>query len=226
MNLQERLPNIYIAVDEPLQFLKRIADICENLGSLSVARNDAGFTSHRFTVRLAFIDASRSCGNSVQLFSVDNNKVTVALTIDKDEHRTYEYYTKLAKDIIKPPLKLYNLQAHTRCRLTITPKNKLQPKLPPATAKLFAYFVNGANTSALHDTDWRRFYEFVRASRRNVSSCDLTYLLVEAGFSEEYAWHVTNIYEHLCAFMRPRTIAETHDYLHVVKGLRLHLPRS
>jgi hypothetical protein len=165
MTLRDKLPDIHITVDDPLHFLQRMADISETLRPLTVTRRCDGSTGRKFIVLLKFIDASRGNGNSVQLFSVEGDKVIVVATIGNDEFTTYEYYRQLAEDIIKPPLRIYNREEHKRYRMTVTPKEKLQPKLAGTSARLFEAFTETANKSNLHSSDWWLFYEFVRASR-------------------------------------------------------------
>ena len=172
MTLRDKLPDIHITVDDPLHFLQRMADISETLRPLTVTRRCDGSTGRKFIVLLKFIDASRGNGNSVQLFSVEGDKVIVVATIGNDEFTTYEYYRQLAEDIIKPPLRIYNREEHKRYRMTVTPKEKLQPKLAGTSARLFEAFTETANKSNLHSSDWWLFYEFVRASRGGQSLPD------------------------------------------------------
>jgi hypothetical protein len=76
---------------------------------------------------------------------------------------TYETYCATAKAMIKPLLTVYNREERTRYRMTITPKGKLEPKLPPLSARWFKHFITNASSN-LHPRDWWRFYEFVRVS--------------------------------------------------------------
>jgi hypothetical protein len=215
MSMRERLPSIHIAVANPLRFLGGIAQIAETLTSLKIERS-AGKES---TVTLRLVEQSPYMNCSAHLIIDTSTKIYVAVGIAGEDF-SYENYWAAAQAIINPLLAIYNLKEHTRHRMTVTPKEKLQPKLPPVSAKLFEYFTAPANKSNLSLSDWRRFYEFVRGCRANLSSADLKFLLIKDGFSAECACHIVDIYEHLLDFNRPRSGAEAYEYYHVVKGLR------
>ena len=111
-------------------------------------------------------------------------------------------YVAEARTLIGPLLSVYNREVGTRHRLTIPAKRKLEPKLPPQSAKLFKRFTALANKSGLHPLDWRRFYEFVRDSRmrRPLPDEDMARLLIKEGFPEQYACDIAAVYSHLWEF--------------------------
>lgn len=71
--------------------------------------------------------------------------------------------------------------------------------LPPFTREVFFRFVNLANKSCLHPLDMRHFYHFIRlchARRIKLDQFQLQTHLVRAGFDEDTAEHLSNIYYH------------------------------
>jgi hypothetical protein len=219
MSLREKLHDIHITVDDPLRFLKRIADISETVGSLNVTRICDGSTGGKFKVLLRPTETSGWLGNSVQMFSVGKTKVLVIATMPRDDFPTYDEYLTFVRSIVAPLLNTYNRSEQTKHRLSVIPK-KNQPGLTGKSAKLFKAFTETANKSSLHPSDWWLFYEFVRACRARLSADDLARLLVVDGFSAEYAYRIVCIYEHLQAFRRPRSEAETVKYYNITRGLK------
>ena len=72
-------------------------------------------------------------------------------------------------------------------------------RMAPYTKKAFDIFVMHANKSGLHQTDWERFYQFVRTAHRYRSQIweqDVKLALIEEGFSEEYARKLCMVYRH------------------------------
>lgn len=73
------------------------------------------------------------------------------------------------------------------------------PEMPPLTRKVFLRFVNLANKSIPHPLDMRRFYQFIRfchARRVKLDKNQLCEFLIRAGFREDNAEHLANIYHH------------------------------
>ena len=88
-------------------------------------------------------------------------------------------------------------------------------RMAPKTKRVFEFFVEDANKTGLHPTDWRRFYTFVQTARRYRSQIweqDVKKALMGAGFDEDYARHLSDIYCHcwrmLSAFSSPVAAAE------------------
>lgn len=216
--MRYRLPSIHIIVANSLRFLERMAAIAERSGAFSVTRRYDAPTSGDFAVSLSFTEPSLHKNGSVQLIIGTDIKVNIVVAIGTADFPLYDTYCAAARAIVTPLLTVYNREEHTRYRMTIQSKEKLEPTLPPLRAKLFKYFTPTANRSNLHSSDWRRFYEFVRVCRANFSGCDLEYLLIKEGFSEPNARYIVEIYEHLRDFKRPRTPAEILEYCRIVRG--------
>lgn len=145
----------------------------------------------------------------------------LSFPLDTEAFPSYEIYCAAATAIMTPLLEVYNRQEHTRCCMTIESKERLRPKLPPRSARVFAHFAARANKANLQSSDWWWFYEFVRVCPPRFTSCDLAYLLVSDGFSKECASEIVRVFEHLLDFRRPRTTAETLEYHRIVRGIPL-----
>lgn len=138
--------------------------------------------------------------------SADRKRISVEMRASKwtPDPPTRDAYCAIAKEFIGSLLTVCNCVHKTRYRLRIEKAINAEPKLPPQTAKLFNTFATLANTSSLHPQDWRRFYEFVRYSRTEISEEDMAILLIKSGFDAPYAEHISGIYNHLWAFKRTR----------------------
>lgn len=218
--MRDRLPSIQIVVANPRGFLDSMAAIAGDFDFVTVSRSAYGSSDKGFAVILRLIGTSPYRNSSAALSIVARSEVNVHVVTGCTDSPSYEIFCATAKAIIKPLLTVYNRKEHSRCRMKIASKERLEPKLTERQAKVFKYFTASANKSNLNHTDWRRFYEFVRVCRDSLSANDLAFLLVKDGFPEEYALHIVEIYEHLRDFMRPRSEAEAYDYYHVVKGWR------
>ncbi|WP_337287888.1 hypothetical protein [Candidatus Methylomirabilis sp.] len=188
-----------------------MADIAEKSGSFTAERHCDALGQEGFdVVNLRFTKPSPHSGLGGQLIvrpDAKNGTVEVEIRAERwspNDPPSYETYCTAAKELIAPLLSSYNRQSHTRHRMTIFTKERLEPKLQPQSAKLFKRFTVLANTSSLHPLDWRRFYEFVRDSRSRLCEEDLARLLIKDGFPEQYAWHIAEIYGHLYEFKRLR----------------------
>lgn len=211
--MRDRLPSIHIKVADAARFVDEFARIAETLNSLTVIRR----AGDNYPVSLRCDDDPPHKGCSVHLMIETSTKIHVAVSISGDDF-SYENYCAVAKTIIAMPLAIYNRNEHKRYRMTVMSKERLQPKLKGTSAKLFNRFTETANKSHLHLSDWWVFYEFVHACRTKLSADDLAFLLVKEGFSDEYAYHIVSIYEHLRAFSRKRTEAETHKFYNITMG--------
>jgi len=206
--MRDYLPPIHINVTDSRGFLEKMAIIAENSGAFTVEQYLDALSTEGFDVlNLRLIKPSLHKGLGGQLISQPDTKGRVAVEIraerwSPDDPPTYETYVAQAKILIGPLLSAYNREVGTRHRMTVPLKSRLEPKLPPHSAKLFKRFVVLSNKSALHPLDWRRFYEFVRDSRmrRHLHGEDMARLLIKEGFSEQYAQHIADVYGHLCEF--------------------------
>ncbi|KXS51984.1 MAG: hypothetical protein AWU57_3627, partial [Marinobacter sp. T13-3] len=194
--MRDYLPPIHINVGGPLaHFLERMAAIADKTERFNVEiEHDAmgidGFSVANFRLK----KSKQHKGLGGQLIIQRDSKKEIAVEIraerwNPQDPPTYETYVKEAKALIGPLLSEYNRIAGTRYRLTVPAKEKLEPKLPPQSHKLFKRFTNLANKTALHPLDWKRFYEFVRNSRmrKPLAEEDMARLLSKEGFPEECA---------------------------------------
>lgn len=207
--MHNRLPPIHITARLPLRdFLVRIAEIAEQTNCYAVERHIPAVEDPEFDiVNLSPNEASLHEGLMGQLITHDESKNRVTVEVSAIRwHETplpsFDTYVTEAKRIICPLLTAYNRETGSRYRLTITARKALEPRLPPRTAGLFKSFAALANSSCLHPLDWERFYRFVSASssRNQLTERDIFSLLVREGFSDEYAAHITEIYDHLMTY--------------------------
>ncbi|MFX0200790.1 MAG: hypothetical protein ACFFCW_32115 [Candidatus Hodarchaeota archaeon] len=71
--------------------------------------------------------------------------------------------------------------------------------LPKRTKHFFDQFIDSANKQIPHPVDMKRFYRFIHAAhqgRTRLSASELEQLLVCAGFMEDLAADLANIYYH------------------------------
>jgi hypothetical protein len=209
-NMRDHLPPIHIVAADPHSVVEKLAKIAE-FGAFNVVHDRGSPTTGDITVSLRFTRPSPHRDLGVHLVArVDERRIGVEIRATewaRDSFPSYETYSAAANELLGPLLTAYNKGGGRRLRMTIVPKEKLEPKLPPWSGKLFRHFIDHANIHNLHPNDWRRFYEFVRA-RPALSEDDLTFLLVKEGFSERAASEISNVYSHLREFMRPRNAAE------------------
>lgn len=115
------------------------------------------------------------------------------------EWPTYQVVRDAADRLFLPVIKEYNRRNGTRYRVKIEAHVDTLPKLSPAGQKAFNEFANGANLQCLHPFDWQRFYRFVRvcyATKNDPYESDVAYFLRNAGFRNEYANFIAQVYMH------------------------------
>lgn len=204
------LPSIDIAIrDLPRQFLERMAKIAESSRLFTVERRyDALGISGFHVLNLRYLGATVHEGFGGQLIAHEESKERIDVEMRAKcwtpDPPNYDCYSEAAKTTIGPLLAGYNRAHDTRYRLRVQSPRQLEAKLPPRSAKLFKKFAVLANTSSLHPLDWRRFYEFVRASRRQLYEEEISQLLVKEGFEKPYADRIATVYHHLCDFKSVR----------------------
>lgn len=205
------LPSIRIKVSSPLRnFLKKMTDIAERSGAFAVEQHFDAFGEKGYdVVNLRFKKTSCHKGLGGQLIVQPDAKATVFVEISAErwspaDPPSYETYCTEAKALIRPLLRTYNREAHTRHRMVLEAKKDIEPKLPPQSAVLFRRFTALANKSGLHPLDWKRLYEFVRKSRirKRVYDEDIAQLLIKDGFPEPYAHRIAEVCGHLWEFKR------------------------
>jgi len=112
---------------------------------------------------------------------------------------SYDRYVGAVRELVAPALRAYNKAYSSRRQLHIPTKRSLAPRLPKGARSVFEHFVSRANRAGLHDFDWSRFYSFIwHCSLRRVH-CDeiaVRRLLTLAGFGDEMARDIANVYYH------------------------------
>jgi hypothetical protein len=210
--MRDRLPPIRINAAAPHGVVEKLTKIAGESGSFNVVYHRDSPGNGDITVSLRFTRPSLHRDLGVHLVTrADKGKIAVEIRASEwapDSFPSYETYSAAAVELVGPLLKAYNKAEGTRHRMTIISREKLEPKLPPWTGKLFRHFIDHANIPNLHHNDWRRFYEFVRASSPMLSADDVTFLLAKEGFPERAAIEISTVYSHLRDFMRPRDAAE------------------
>lgn len=112
---------------------------------------------------------------------------------------TYGIVRTAAEGLFKPLISAYNRRHSSRYRLRIESPEEMLPKLSPEAQDAFNRFVHSANLKSLHPHDWRRFYQFVKvchATRNDVDESEIGFLLRKAGFANEYAGLIAQIFVH------------------------------
>ncbi len=209
MVIQERLPIITIKTGvSPEQFLKRLHSLIPKQRDWRLScfdNNYLGKGSVLLEIGYQGLD-SNVPPNTLYLFhydpTFDENRVQVqiitVISLTESIQITYDSYVYEAC-LIKPLLLSYNRSYKARVRLNIQPRNKTEPHLSPRLRESFDCFVDNANKSGLHTSDWGNFYRFIiRANQLNsrLVEQDIKYLLIKVGFYPEVARHMAEIYHH------------------------------
>ena len=112
---------------------------------------------------------------------------------------SYDLYVGAVRELVAPALRAYNKAFSSRRQLHIPSKRSLTPRLPEGARSVFERFIRLANRAGLHDLDWRRFYEFIWHCSLRRARCDeitVRRLLTLAGFGDEMARDIANVYYH------------------------------
>jgi hypothetical protein len=205
--MHEYLPRIDFAVRQlPIDVIKDMAIIAEKSGIFIVEREFNVMGDSEFhIINLRFKGESPHEELGAQLICRDDLKYRVA--VELRAHRwnpdppTTQAYCQAAKDLVDPIIRAYNATHGNRYRLRISRMKPLKTHLSAASLKNFNRFTILSNKSSLHPLDWKRLYQFVRRSRSNtLSEGEMAALLVQHGFSEQYAERIALIYTHLCEY--------------------------
>lgn len=204
--MDDELPPIDIAVrGNPAEFVAKVALLADH-GPFWVERRTHEWGSRRLDgANLHFLGKSPHDKLGVQLLAwsdePDRVKVEVRAQRWNPHPPTYAEYVSAARQLVAPLLAEFNRESGARVRLRVKSRRQLAPRLSPKSAQLFERFAANANTGMLHHLDWIRFYEFVLGSRsKPLPEDQMARLLVQHGFTDEYAMHVAEIYGHLCEF--------------------------
>jgi hypothetical protein len=202
--MRDILPDIWITTDvENSIFLDRLEGIADATGQFRSEQKSAqGFGRGRY-LHLYPLERSTHAGLGIQLIAYENEGRRVR--VEMRAHRwtpdppTYDVYVRAAKELIDPLLHTYNRSYHTRRRLGVQSKQSTDPSIPATVKPYFNSFVGCANMGMLHPNDWDRFYRFIRVchkKRVGLIESDIARLLTQAGFDEEYARQLGNVYDH------------------------------
>ena len=205
--MKERLPGVTIKPNiPPKEFLERLYDLLPQQEIWKISRFEKRVSGEDdLLLELAYTGSqSRIPDDLMAQFAyyskLDKDRVRVEMRAGGWGNRglTYDFYVGTAY-LIKPLLSLYNRESRTRLRLNIESRKDLEPKLSPKAKEFFDLFVSMANKSVPHPLDFGRFYDFIVVShmlRSKLTEEDITYLLIQEGFSERYAGDMANIYYH------------------------------
>ncbi len=189
--------------------MEKMAQIAELSPELTVERHfdamgEAGFD----VVNLRCVNSTPhvDLGGQMILHAEERGIVHIEMRARRwhPDDPSYATYVAEARRMFIPLLGKYNQSTRKRLRLSITKPRSLEPRLPPASAKLFEQFAFLANKRALHPLDWRRFYRFIRQNRmkKRLHAEDLVRMLTKEGFKEDYARRIAEIHDHLWDFHR------------------------
>jgi hypothetical protein len=202
--MEDLLPDITIVIREgPFSLLDHIRVIAENAG-IRATVEPWGFTEDtgRMLVLTPATVPDGHEGLIVQVIAendqVQRLHVEVRASHWRPDPPTYEIYIAAAKEVLQPLLRILT-GVSQQYRLGIPQRQSLEPNLPPGARAKFNSFVNLANKSILHPLDWQRFYFFIGHCHATWVHCDpseLRCLLVHAGFSEESAKKLAEVYDH------------------------------
>jgi hypothetical protein len=199
------LPKISIKVDDPpLEFVKKLEQIATQSGSFDIDKvfdmpGFEGFGSLNLMPKAT--NQHEKLVGQLTIYPDEKSRVFIEMRAKhwNPDPPTYETYVEAARLLFEPIIRAYNKEHNSRRRLNIQAKADKEPTLPPETKKQFKAFVICANKSGLHPNDWERFYRFIRfchARHVKLSKGTLRYLLGKAGFNNEKAEHLAEVYYH------------------------------
>lgn len=206
----ECLPDIDLAVAEtPLSVIMQISELAIANGNYEVENHfdvmgEKGF--HIVNFRRSSFSAHEGLGGQLISRLDKPNRVLIEMRAERwnPNPPTREIYCEAARSIFKPLITAYNRVNGARLRMRIENLKSIKKPLSPGTQKLFDRFVLLANKRSLHPRDWEYFYDFIAASRKQQDEWEVRSLLLAAGFSEQTADRLSDIYYHLCKFKRYR----------------------
>src|SRR5580658_143517 len=228
--MRARLPAIRISNTDPISLVEKIAEMASGQNAFSADRHPDHPTPGDLIVALHPAESSPHRDLSVHLVALPKARMVDveirAADWDGGGFPSYVMYRSAAEALLKPLLAAYSEAEGVRLRMSITSKERLEPKLPPWADTLFRHFIMHANIPNLHPTDWRRFYEFVRASPRALTTDDVAFRLVKEGFPEESAMRIAHIYNHLRDFMQVRNARETYELVELRRQFKAASARA
>lgn len=210
--MRERLPGITIKPDvTPTEFLERLYHVVPEQQVWKVKHFEKRLASQEDypALGLAYIGCEPEIPDGLMAhlawnIKLDKDRVRVQMIAqnwgveDLSYAPSYDSYAGAAY-MLRPLLSIYNRRHRARVRLNIESREDLMPRLSPKAKEFFDPFVSRANKVALHPSDWEPFYDFVIVCHRlrsKLKEDDIKYLLVQQGFSEEYALTIAGVYRH------------------------------
>jgi len=211
--VKERLPDIKIRPDvAPKLFLERLQQVVLTQGTWVLRNFEEGFGQpHDLFLLLGYHAPDHALAKELIaqfIFKPLKGPARIAVEMKAKSWAggvaTYDSYVGAAR-LLQPLLSYYNRVYQTRLRLQIQKRAALLPRLSYWPKLFFDQFINMANKSGLHSYDWSRFYDFLivcQVLRAKLTEDDLVYLLIHAGFDDEYARDIASVYEHGRAILR------------------------
>jgi len=204
--MRDILPRVTVKTDINSEaFLRRIERIATELNGYEVIKATYDYLdegSHSLILKYTLHSPHDNLMIHLTTDSKEDSRVVFSLAARKwnPDPPTYEVYVQAVREVIEPLIRKYNRRRGSRRRLTIQSKESTEPTLPPRCARFFEGFLRGAaGRCPLHASDWGRFYLFVRFAHRvslQSDEHDIKRLLWRAGFSEDYAGEIANVYHH------------------------------
>lgn len=203
--MADLLPNIDFKVSQrPAVVLSTISRLCgegalPNFSQFGDIEHLSGITA----LNLNYLAASEHEGLIVQLISDEDE--TDRVVVETWAHHwattfpSYKAYESVTREIVRPILRAYNTEAGSRCRLRIRARRiGTTPTL--RTINLFERFGRTVNTTALHPSDWDRFYRLVLDCRQRLDIPTLAALLHRSGFKHKKSEELAYLFGHLKRF--------------------------
>lgn len=204
--MDEPLPRIRIPLREPpFAVLERLHVIALSLGMTAdfepwlLVGSDAG----RMLV-ITPAEGFRHMELHAKLIA-DNPSVNclhvriLALGWEPDDPPKHATYLRAAKDLLQPLLVAYRRNHGLRYRLGIHIPRLQRRCIPQEARQRLDLFIHHANFSVLASSDWDLFYAFIRHCHNRrvlMDPWELKVWLKQAGFDEERASSLSNIYRH------------------------------
>jgi hypothetical protein len=205
--MRDLLPSASINIrNDPREFLNQLADLADASNKLSAEKLFDFEPGLRMDI-VNLIPKFQVIHEELfgQFIYIPEYKQTVSIEVrarrwmPKDPP-TYETYSQAIHLMFDMLISAYNKKFSSRYRISVASKESLEPKLPPKAKAAFKEFTTLANKRMLHPLDWKRFYVFAyicHATHTNPNEEDITRLLIEDGFENEYAANIASVFFHL-----------------------------
>ncbi len=193
----------------PSLFLERMISLGEQTGRFAVEYVDDRLGGTRLEVaNFRFVHESPHEEHGFQLIAREEKSDRIQVEMRarhwSPDPPTRAVYEQSARDLVQPLLRAYNRSFGTRHRLRIGFREEKPFRMSVITETLLSRFTTLANTRSLHPYDWRRFYLLVREARQQIPEHILRGRLEQAGFTQDKARELAQLYTHLWEFKRLR----------------------